>query len=363
MNETEMQVELRNGSLFHVLGADQPDRLRGLNLFGVCFDEYAVTDSSQPWDLVRPILAENGGWVCFLSTPNGRNHFWTLYQQARESPDWFTTLKSIDDTRRDAPGEDGRPIVTRAQVAEEIRAGMPEAFARQEFDVSFLAATPGAYYATEMERVEREGPIRLLPWTPALPVTTSWDLGIDDATAIVFAQMTGLEVRVIDYYEARGQGLAHYAKVLHEKPYRYHEHLLPHDVEVTELGSGMTRLEILRTLNVRPCRVLSARKLEDGISAVRHLLPRCYFDRDKCRLLLRALEAYHADWKAERQAQGLRPVHDWSSHGADAFRYLAHGLPAGTLTPRPRVTVPLVQYSWTTPARRVGGAGPGSERL
>ena len=130
--------------------------------------------------------------------------------------------------------------------------------------------------------------------------------------------------------------------------------MLPHDVEVTELGSGMTRLEILRTLNVRPCRVLAARKLEDGIAAVRQLLPRCYFDRDKCRPLLRALEAYHADWKAERQAQGLRPVHDWSSHGADAFRYLAHGLPAGALRPRPRVSVPTPTYDFTSNAR-----GPG----
>jgi phage terminase large subunit len=114
INETEMQVELRNGSLFQVLGADQPDRLRGLNLFGVCFDEYAVTESSQPWDLVRPILAENGGWACFLSTPNGRNHFWTLNQQAKEDPGWFVTLKTIADTRRDGPGEGGEPIITRA---------------------------------------------------------------------------------------------------------------------------------------------------------------------------------------------------------------------------------------------------------
>jgi len=132
---------------------------------------------------------------------------------------------------------------------------------------------------------------------------------------------------------------------------------------VTELGSGQTRLEILRSLGVRPCRVLTARKLEHGIAAVRQLLPRCYFDRDRCRPLLRALEAYHADWKAERQAQSLRPVHDWSSHAADAFRYLAHGLPAGALTPRPRVTVRLMHYSWTTPPRSVIGPGPGASWL
>jgi hypothetical protein len=234
--------------------------------------------------------------------------------------------------------------------------------------VSFLAATPGAYYATEMERVEREGRIRNVPWTAALPVTTSWDLGVGDATAIVFAQVTSLEVRVIDYYEARGEGSRTTPKVLHEKGYRYHEHVLPHDVEVTELGSGTTRLEILRSLNVRPCRVLAARKLEDGVSAVRQLLPRCYFDRERTRGLLRALEAYHADWKAERQTQSLRPAHDWSSHGADAFRYLAQGLPGtAALRPRPKVTVPLPGYSFTgsapTPARRVVGPGPGSRWL
>jgi phage terminase large subunit len=236
---------------------------------------------------------------------------------------------------------------------------MPEALARQEFDVSFLAATPGAYYATELERVEREGRVRNLPWAPQFPVTTAGDLGIGDATAIVCAQVVGPEVRVIDYYEARGQALAHYAKVVLDKPYRYHEHLLPHDVEhrLDDLGSGTTRLEILRALGVKPCRVLALRKLEDGITAVRHLLPRCYFDRDKTRGLWRALEAYHADWKAERQTQSLRPVHDWSSDGADAFRYLAQGLPSGAaLAPRPKITIPLPSDGFTrrasTPAPR-----------
>jgi hypothetical protein len=107
--------------------------------------------------------------------------------------------------------------------------------------------------------------------------------------------------------------------------------------------------------------VLPARKLNDGIAAVRPLLPRCYFDRERTRGLLRALEAYHADWKAERQAQSLRPVHDCSSHAADAFRYLAHSLPAGTLRSRPRVTVSLMHYSWTTPSRgSVVEPGPGA---
>jgi phage terminase large subunit len=260
--------------------------------------------------------------------------------------------------------------MTSADVAEEILAGTPEAHARQEYECSFLAAVVGAYYTQELERVERDGRIRQLPWSPALEVVTAWNLGIADQTAIIFAQVHGPEVRIIDFYQHRGESLAHYAKVLSEKPYRYRDHFLPHDVEnrLDDYGSGTTRREILLSLGVRPCRTVPRRPLEDAIPAVKHFFARCYFDRDKSRPLLKALAHYHADWKAERQVHGLRPVHDWSSDAADAFRYLALGLglppSSGSLgAPRPRVTVPPVQYSFTTPARRGIGPGPGSDRL
>jgi phage terminase large subunit len=346
-NETEMQIRLRNGSVFQILGADQADRLRGTNPVGIAFDEYSQMPGSEAWDLTRPILAENGGFAVFAFTPFGRNHAHALYEQARRNPDWFTTRKTVDDTRRDAPGESGGPIVTAAQIAQDIREGMPKELAEQEYYTSFTAAMPGAYYAPALEDAERAGRLRRVPWEPTLPVTTAWDLGIDDVTAIVFAQQSGPEVRIIDYLEQSGEGLAHYAKRLQEKPYRYAEHVLPHDADVRELGTGKTRAEVLRSLGLSAVRVLPQLLVADGIEQARLLLPKCYFDLDTCRPLVRALESYRKDWDEERKTFALRPRHDWASHGADAFRYLALGLRPGRLAPRPRIKILPPSYSFT----------------
>jgi phage terminase large subunit len=350
-NEVEMQITLKNRSVFQILGADQADRLRGTNPVGVAFDEYALMPGSEAWDLTRPILAENGGFAVFAFTPQGRNHAHQLYEQARRNPDWFTTRKTVDDTRRDALGENGRPIITPAQIAEDIREGMPKELADQEYYTSFVAAMPGAYYAQALEQAEREGRIRRVPWEPKLPVTTAWDLGIDDMTAIIFAQVSGIEVRIIDYLEQSGEGLAYYAKLLQEKRYRYGEHILPKDADVDELGTGKSRAAVLRALGLSPVRVLSAqRSVADGIEQVRQLLPKCYFDEDRCRPLLRALEHYRKDWDEEKKTFAVRPRHDWASHGADAFRYLAVGVRPTQLVPRPRITIPLPSYGFTSGA-------------
>ncbi len=355
-NEVEMQIRLRNGSVFQVLGADQADRLRGTNPVGIAFDEYSQMPGSEAWDLTRPILAENGGFAVFAFTPYGRNHAHALYEQARQHPGWFTTRKTVDDTRRDAPGENGQPIVTAAQIAQDIAEGMPKELAEQEYYTSFTAAMPGAYYAQALEDAERAGRLRAVPWEPTLPVTTAWDLGIGDVTAIIFAQVTGAEVRLIDYLEQSGEGLAHYAKCLQEKPYRYAEHLLPHDADVRELGTGKSRAEVLRSFRLSTVRVLPSLPVEDGIEQARLLLPRCYIDAERCRPLLRALESYRKDWDESRKTFAPRPRHDWASHGADAFRYLALGLRPGRLAPRPPVKVPPPSYSFTQsptpPARR-----------
>lgn len=172
------------------------------------------------------------------------------------------------------------------------------------------------------EAVERIG--RVAP-DPRLPVHTAWDLGVGDATAIWFYQLAGREIRLIDYYEASGAGLDHYARELQRRGYAYGEHILPHDARVQELGSGKTRVETLTGLGFRP-RVLAAHKLEDGISAARLLLARCWFDAERCARGLEALRHYRCEWDARRQTFRERPLHDWASHGADAFRYLAMGL-------------------------------------
>jgi phage terminase large subunit len=352
-NEVEMQIAFKNRSVFQILGADQADRLRGTNPLGCAFDEYALMPGSEAWDLTRPILAENGGFAVFAFTPQGRNHAHQLYEQARKNPEWFAVRRTVDDTRRDAPGENGRPIITHEQIEDEIQQGMPRELAEQEFYASFTAAVAGAYYAVEVERAQREGRIRRVPYDPRLPVTTAWDLGVG-TTAITFAQVQGLEVRVIDYEETSGEGLVSCARLVLGKPYRYAEHLLPHDAGSRDLSSAeKTREQLLRDLGLKNLRVLPNASVATGIEQVRaRFWPHAYIDEDRCRALLRALESYRSEWNAEKKAFALTPRKDWASHGADSVRYLAMGLRPATLAPRPRVTVPLVHYSWTTPARR-----------
>lgn len=314
VSETELWVQLPNGARIRLYGADNADRLRGLYFDGVVLDEYAQM-SPRVWsEIVRPMLADRQGWALFIGTPMGRNHFCTLYEQAATDTDWLA--------QRFPASETG--ILRATELAAARRAMSAQAFA-QEFECSFAAGVPGAYYATLLEQAERDGRIGRVPWEPRLPVTTAWDLGIGDATAIWFAQTLGQEIRIIDYYEASGAALAHYAKRLADKPYVYHEHLLPHDVSVRELSTGQTRLDTLRNLGLK-VRVLSADSVEDGIEAVRNLIPRCWLDAQKCARGLDALRLYRPEFDAKRETFSARPIHDWTSHAADAFRYLARGL-------------------------------------
>jgi hypothetical protein len=314
VSETELWVQLPNGARIRLYGADNADRLRGLYFDGVVLDEYAQM-SPRVWpEIVRPMLADREGWALFIGTPMGRNHFCALYEQAMGEPDWLA--------KRFPASETG--ILKRSELDAARRTMSTQAFA-QEFECSFAAGVPGAYYAGLLEQAENDGRIGRVPWEPRLPVTTAWDLGIGDATAIWFAQILGQEIRIIDYYEASGAALAHYAKQLSEKPYVYHEHLLPHDVSVRELSTGQTRLDTLRNLGLR-ARVLSADSVEDGIEAVRNFIPRCWIDAQKCARGLDALRLYRPEFDARRETFSARPVHDWTSHAADAFRYLARGL-------------------------------------
>jgi len=324
VTETELRVDLPGGARIRLYGADNADRLRGLYFDGVVLDEYAQM-SPRVWaEVVRPALTDRHGWALFIGTPMGRNQFAQLYDHARRDPDWHAVRFRASETG----------IIPLAEL-EAARKSMSEEQFAQEFECSFDVAIPGAYYARLIEAAEQAGRICNLPWEPRLPVHTAWDLGIGDATAIWFWQQSGAELRVIDYYEASGAGLAHYAKHLAALPYVYGEHFLPHDAEVRELGTGNSRVETLRSLGVRP-RILKADKVEDGIEAVRNLLPKCWFDAEKCARGLEALRQYRNDFNERLQAPRPRPLHDWTSHAADAFRYLAM-----SRRPTPRARPPL----------------------
>lgn len=321
--EQTMEIEFKNGSLWQVVGSDSFDSLVGAGPAGVVFSEWSLANP-RAWAMLRPMLAENGGWAIFPYTPRGKNHGWTLFESAKEDPDWFAQKLTVNDTG----------VFTQATLDAEKRELIREngeddgqALYEQEYLCSFNAANVGAYYARDIQRAEDDGRIRSLPYDPALRVWTAWDLGYGDATAIWFAQLDGPNVRIIDYYEASGVGLEHYARALQEKRYVYEAHIFPHDAEGGDVATGKKRIDVLRGLGVNG-RVLPRDAVDDGIQAVRRMLPKCWFDKDKCKQGLNALTSYTKEWDDDRKMFKPKPRHDWASHGADAFRYLAMGLPS-----------------------------------
>lgn len=312
----EMKLELVNGSIWQVVGSDNYDSLVGSNPVGVVFSEYSLADPAA-WDFIRPILAENDGWAVFLYTPRGRNHGWTLYQNALKAEGWHASLLTVEDTQ----------AFPMHMVDAERQGGMSEEMIAQEFYCSFEAPLQGAYYADGMMKVEKDNRIASVAYDPAVKVETWWDLGIGDSTAIWFAQRVGKEVHLIDYYEASGEALHHYVKVCQDRGYVYGDHVFPHDVKARELIAGKTREETLQTLGIRPV-VVKDHRVDDRIEAVRNTLGRCWFDRDKCQRGIEALRQYRKELAPPKTWQNQetpmfkdRPVHDWASHGADAFGY------------------------------------------
>jgi len=310
-NEAELRADLPNGSRIRLYGADNYDRLRGLYLDGVVLDEYADMPPAAWGEVIRPALADRQGWAVFIGTPKGRNSFFDLYERAKVELDWFALMLRDSDTGLLPANE---LAAARAEMT-------PEQYS-QEFECSFEAAILGSYYGREMAEADMAGRITAVDYEPELDVHTAWDLGIGDSTAIWCWQIAGGEIRVIDHYEAHGQALPHYAAVLASKPYRYGWDYVPHDAKVRELGTGRTRVETLRSLGRKP-RLVPGHEVMDGINAARLTIPRCWFDAEACRDGLEALRQYRADYDDKARVFRDRPKHDWTSHTADAFRYLA----------------------------------------
>lgn len=230
-------------------------------------------------------------------------------------------------------------------VKAERESGMSEELIEQEFYCSFDAAIPGSYYATELRKARDEGRICRVPVEDYSRVHTAWDLGMDDSTTIWFFQIIGREIHMVDYYEANGYGLRHYADILHSKKYLYGTHIAPHDIEVRELGTGSTRRSTAASLGIDF--VVAPRMLvDDGINSVRAMLGKCWFDSERCGHGINALSSYRKDYDDKNRAFRMRPVHDWASHGADAFRTLATGLDlVGDEVAEASYTAALRQYA------------------
>jgi hypothetical protein len=261
-------------------------------------------------------LADFNGGATFIGTPKGRDWFYKIDRDeaGNELPGWFRAVLKASETGVIPPAE-----------LESLRSGLTEEQYAQEFECSFEAAVIGAYYGRLMNAAENDKPSRItgVPYEPTAQVYTAWDLGIRDATAIWFAQVVGREIHLIDYYEASGVDLGHYVRELQGRGYLYAGHIVPHDAQAKELGTGKSRLEVLESLGLKNLTIAPMHRVEDGINAARTIIPRCWFDAKKCARGVDALKLYRSEYDDKLQALKPRPVHDWTSHAADAFRYLA----------------------------------------
>jgi len=314
VNASELRIDFPNGARIRLFGADNYDAMRGLYFDAVVLDEPADFPASAWPTVIRPALADRKGRATFIGTPKGKNDFWEIYNYAKTAPDWYCGMYKASETG----------ILDPDELAEAKRT-MGEDRYEQEFECSFEAAIQGAYYAAEMKEATEAGRVCAVPYDRSLSVVTAWDLGIGDSTAIWFAQYAGREVRLIDYYECNGVGLDHYAKVLFDKGYHYTQHVLPHDAQVKELGSGKSRIETLHNLGITDVRIAPKLPVEDGIQAVRSMLGRTYIDKENCERGIEALRQYRREFDDKLKTWRGRPLHDWTSHGADALRYLATG--------------------------------------
>jgi len=320
--EVEMLIQLANGSNIQLLGSDNAAAYRGTNPLGVVFSEFAFSDPAV-WDTFRPILAENGGFAIFNSTPCGKNHYYDLYHKTEKNPRWRWTILTVNDTFR----EDGiTPVVTQEMIEEDRLSGMEEEFLNQEYFCSFTGTRVGSYYGKLVEQAEAEGRIGLnINYDPLLPVFTAWDIGTRDATTIWFYQKKGRAIYFIDYYEDSGEGIEYYIKHLYKLPYTYAKNYAPHDIKKRDFSSGKNALDVAASLTGKFnfFEVVPKLKIEDGIQAVRSLFPRSHFNSIKCKRGLEALKDYHKKWDQDKRIFAAVPAHTWSSHGADSFRVFA----------------------------------------
>lgn len=321
VNNTEMRIELKNGSIWQVVGSDNYDRLVGSNPFGVVFSEYSIADP-RAWDFIRPILVENGGWAVFIYTPRGKNHGYDLYQMAKNNPSWFVELLTIDDTQR----QNGSPVITKEMYQGELDAGMDLLLAKQEFYCSFDAGLFGAFYTNELNKAQFGD----FPWNPRKPVHTFWDIGLTDATAIWFGQDSndGEAINIIDFEQGNNIPFTKWIGDVRAKPYSYGVNSMPHDIKKRDWKDGKsansTAIEFNFSYEITP-----DIPLKQGIDAVKMFIPRLRFNNKNHRVMqgVDALFNYRREYNDKLRIFLDRPTHDWASHGADAMRYMAIAWP------------------------------------
>jgi len=317
VNKSDLSIDYPNGARISLFGCDNYDALRGIYLDFCILDEYAQMPSALFGEIIRPALSDRKGGAIFIGTPKGKNAFYTLYHQAKEIDNWYTKLIPVSESK----------IVDEEELTD-ARNIMTEEEYLQEYECSWTAAIRGAVYGREIATAYKDGRIGKFGIDAALQVHTFWDLGISDAMSIFFVQATGGEVRIVDYYENNGEGMAHYIQHINtwgrDNGVMLGEHFAPHDIEVRELTSGKSRRDTAREMGIN-FRVVKQHKVLDGIEAARRLFSSIWIDERRCQYALECLSQYRFEYDDKKGVFKNQPVHDWSSHCADAFRQIAMG--------------------------------------
>lgn len=317
VNQSELRIDYPNGGRIQLFGCDNPDALRGLYLDGCILDEYAQMPSSLFGEVIRPALSDRKGFAIFIGTPKGKNAFYDLYKNASQLDEWMTQTYRASETKLvdDAELADARNIMTEEEY-------------EQEYECSWTAAIRGAVYGKEIATAYKDNRITFVPIEPTIEVHTFWDLGISDAMSIWFVQAVGKEIRLINYYQNNNEGMQHYINYLEDfkrsHNIRYGDHFAPHDIEVRELSTGKSRRDTAREMGIN-FRVVRQHKVEDGLEAARRLFSRLWIDENRCQYGIECLSQYHYEFDDKKGIFKANPVHDWSSHCADAFRQIAMG--------------------------------------
>ena len=356
INESEMQFQMASGSIFQVLGGRYPNKMRGPNPIEVEFSEWSQCNPGA-LDVIRPIVIANEGTLLFNTTPFGRNHAYKLWNKVINDDEWFTERLTILDTRKDAPGEDGSPVISQRAVEQMLREGVDPDFIQQEYYCSWSGVMTGSYYGRVIEQARNEGRVCSVPHLTDLPVHTAWDRG--ESNAVWFLQLERRRWRVIDYLETQGLSFIEVLDIMrqgHRGAYRYGAWIAGHDFfDTRDYTTGKSAYEMASSFGIifQEAPYIS---VKDGIDAGRQLAARAWFDAIRTATGLDAMTTYSRKWSDEKKSFSTKPKKDWTNHGADGWRYAAvsveimenwqdhHSLEGRIIPTLPEVRLPKVPW-------------------
>lgn len=315
MQDDDMFIELDNGSTFQLLGSDRYDATVGSGPRGIAYSEWALSNPSA-WAYHSPMIRETKGWAAFITTPRGNNHAKQMYNRAKDSSAWFSQLLSIEDTNALTPDELAEAL---AEYQDLHGLDVGRALYEQEYLCSWSGAMVGAYFGAEMNKADREGRICAVPIDATHPVHCVMDLGKAVNNPVWLFQVIKNDLRVVGFYQPDSEDLDDWCAALRDMGFNGNCYV-PHDIMVSEWGTGRTRFDRLKERKMNPRRIARV-SVADGLQAGRMAINAAVFD-EGCGVGLEGLRNYRREWDDERKTFREHPFKDWAEHIGSAWRYL-----------------------------------------